>query len=246
MKNLTKLALTLAAAGGVCYLFKDKLKTTKAYQTVESNDTIKKAKAAASDSYHKVKDSETVRKIRENENVKKATSAASETYHKVKDSESVQKAKETLKDTYQKVKDSDTVKKAKDTVSDKYDKIKDTIKDKMDHPEDADREYFTLHGEGEDESSASDVTISDNDISDTAASDNDTSDSATSEANDEETAKAVTEAVAETEDVIAEATGAVAQAADPKSADVIGDEYMGLSDTSEDPAVLEEQDKLDV
>ena len=29
-------------------------------------------------------------------------------------------------------------------------------------------------------------------------------------------------------------------------ADVIGDEYMGLSDTSEDPAVLEEQDKLDV
>lgn len=246
MKNLTKLALTLAAAGGVCYLFKDKLKTTKAYQTVESNDTIKKAKAAASDSYHKVKDSETVRKIRENENVKKATSAASETYHKVKDSESVQKAKETLKDTYQKVKDSDTVKKAKDTVSDKYDKIKDTIKDKMDHPEDADREYFTLHGEGEDESSASDVTIPDNDISDNATSDNATSDSATSEANDEETAKAVTEAVAETEDVIAEATGAVAQAADPKSADVIGDEYMGLSDTSEDPAVLEEQDKLDV
>ena len=63
MKNLTKLALTLAAAGGVCYLFKDKLKATKAYQTVESNDTIKKAKAAASDSYHKVKDSEAVRKI---------------------------------------------------------------------------------------------------------------------------------------------------------------------------------------
>ena len=65
MKNLTKLALTLAAAGGVCYLFKDKLKATKAYQTVESNDTIKKAKAAASDSYHKVKDSEAVRKIKE-------------------------------------------------------------------------------------------------------------------------------------------------------------------------------------
>ncbi len=56
----------------------------------------------------------------------------------------------------------------------------------------------------------------------------------------------MTEAVAETEDVIAEATGAVAQAADSKSANVIGDEYMGLSDTSEDPAVLEEQDKLDV
>ena len=34
MKNLTKLALTLAAAGGVCYIFKDKLKATKAYQTV--------------------------------------------------------------------------------------------------------------------------------------------------------------------------------------------------------------------
>ena len=182
MKNLTKLALTLAAAGGVCYLFKDKLKATKAYQTVESNDTIKKAKAAASDSYHKVKDSEAVRKIKENENVQKATSAASETYHKVKNSESVQKAKETLKDTYHKVKDSDTVKKAKDTVSDKYDKLKDTIKDKMDHPEDADREYFTLHGESEDESSASDVTISGNDASISAAS----------EATDEETAKAVT------------------------------------------------------
>ena len=106
----------------------------------------------------------------------------------------------------------------------------------MDHPEDADREYFTLHGDGENESSASDVTISGSD----------TSISAASEATDEETAKAVTEAVAETEGVIAEATGAVAQAADSKSADVIGDEYMGLSDTSEDPAVLEEQDKLDV
>lgn len=231
MKNFTKLALTLAAAGSVCYLFRDKLKTTKAYQTVESNDTIKKAKAAASDSYHKVKESDTVKKIKENENVKKAASAVTDTYRKVKDSESAHKAKETIKGTYKKVKESDTVKKAKDTVSDKYDKIKDTIKDKMDHTDDSDREYFTLHGQ-----------------SDLEASDTETSASVdiASEVSEEDTAKAVTEAVAETEDVIAEATGAVAQAADSKNSDVIGDEYMGLSDTSEDPSVLEEQDKLDV
>ena len=197
MKNLTKLALTLAAAGGVCYLFKDKIKNSKAYQTVESNESVKKAKAAASDSYHKVKDSE-----------------------------QAQKAKETIKDTYHKVKDSDTVKKAKDSVSETYDKIKDTIKDKVDHPEDADREYFTLHEHDADETSAAS--------------------SESSKVSEEETAKAVTEAVAETEDVIAEATGAVAQAADSNDTEVIGDEYMGLSDTSEDPSVLEEQDKLDV
>lgn len=235
MKNFTKLALTLAAAGSVCYLFKDKLKSTKAYQTVESNDTVKKAKAAASDSYHKVKDSETVRKLKENENVKKATSAVSETYHKVKDSETAQKAKETIKDTYNKVKDSDAVKKAKDTVSDKYDKIKDSLKDKMESTDDADREYFTLHDQtgstGEEATTA------------TEAVDNEEN---SGEATDEETAKAVTEAVAETEDVIAEATGAVAQAAESESNGVIGDEYMGLSDTSEDPSVLEDQDKLDV
>ncbi|MFR5027783.1 MAG: hypothetical protein ACLTDF_02530 [Coprococcus sp.] len=41
----------------------------------------------------------------------------------------------------------------------------------------------------------------------------------------------MTEAVAR-RNVIAEATGAVAQAAGTKSADVIGDEYMGLSGTS--------------
>ena len=45
MNKLAKMALTLAAAGSVCYLFKDKIKTTKAYQTVENNDTVKKAKA---------------------------------------------------------------------------------------------------------------------------------------------------------------------------------------------------------
>ena len=226
MKNLTKFALTIAAVGGVCYLFKDKIKNSKAYQTVESNESVKKAKAAASDSYHKVKDSETVRKIKENENVRKATSAVSDTYHKVKDSEQAQKARETIKDTYHKVKDSDTVKKAKDSVSETYDKIKDTIKDKVDHPEDADREYFTLHEHDADETSAAS--------------------SESSKVSEEETAKAVTEAVAETEDVIAEATGAVAQAADSNDTEVIGDEYMGLSDTSEDPSVLEEQDKLDV
>ena len=89
MNKLAKMALTLAAAGSVCYLFKDKIKTTKAYQTVENNDTVKKAKATATDTYHKVKDSETVKKIKD-----------SETYHKVKDSETVQKAKDTIMDTY--------------------------------------------------------------------------------------------------------------------------------------------------
>ena len=49
MNKLAKMALTLAAAGSVCYLFKDKIKTTKAYQTVENNDTVKKAKATATD-----------------------------------------------------------------------------------------------------------------------------------------------------------------------------------------------------
>lgn len=209
MKNLTKLALTLAAAGSVCYLFKDKIKTSKAYQTVESNDTVKKAKATATDTYHKVKDSETVKKIKD-----------SETVQKIKDSETVQKAKETIKDTYHKVKDSETVQKAKDTVSDKYDKIKDTIKDKMDTVDDSDREYFTLH-----EHTSGDTTAA---------------------TEDESTAKAVTETVAEAEDVLAEATGAVVSAAEADDTEVIGDEYMGLSDVSEDPAVLSEQDKLDV
>ena len=56
----------------------------------------------------------------------------------------------------------------------------------------------------------------------------------------------MTETVAEAEDVLAEATDAVSNAADSDTSDVIGDEYMGLSDVSEDPSVLSEQDKLDV
>ena len=229
MKNLAKLALTLAAAGSVCYLFKDKIKASKAYQTVESNDTIQKARSAASDTYHKVKDSDTVKKFRENENVRKAKATATDTYQKVKDSETVQKAKETIKDTYQKVKDSDTVQKAKETVSDKYDQIRDTIKEKIDNSDDSDREYFTLH-----------EATADSDASPEAAT------QIEPDIPDETTAKAVTETVAEAEDVLAEATGAVANAADAGTSDVIGDEYMGLSDVSEDPSVLSEQDKLDV
>lgn len=222
MNKLTKMALTLAAAGSVCYLFKDKIKTTKAYQTVENNDSVKKAKATAKDTYHKVKDSETVRKIKD-----------SETYHKVKDSETVQKAKDTIKDTYNKVKDSEAVQKAKDTVSDTYDKLKDKVKEKAASTEDGDREYFTLH---EDTTGAVETT------SEEAA----TEGVAAPEATDETTAKAVTETVAEAEDVLAEATGAVANAADAETSEVIGDEYMGLSDVSEDPSVLSDQDKLDV
>ncbi len=69
---------------------------------------------------------------------------------------------------------------------------------------------------------------------------------ATADIPDETTAKAVTETVAEAEDVLAEATGAVANAAAAETSEVIGDEYMGLSDVSEDPSVLSDQDKLDV
>ena len=202
MKNLTKLALTLAAAGSVCYLFKDKIKASKAYQTVESNDTVRKAKETASDTYHKVKESDTVKKIKNSDTIKK-----------IKDNENVQKATATS-----------TIHKAKETVNDKYDKIKDTIKDKMESTDDGDREYFTLH---ENETSATEAPKS----------------SDTSEAT---TAKVVTETVAEAEDVLAEATDAVSNAADSDTSDVIGDEYMGLSDVSEDPSVLSEQDKLDV
>lgn len=204
MKNLTKLALTLAAAGSVCYLFKDKIKASKAYQTVESNDTVRKAKETASDTYHKVKESDTVKKIKNSDTIKK-----------IKDNENVQKAKATA---------TSTIHKAKETVNDKYDKIKDTIKDKMESTDDGDREYFTLH---ENETSATKAPKS----------------SDTSEAT---TAKVVTETVAEAEDVLAEATDAVSNAADSDTSDVIGDEYMGLSDVSEDPSVLSEQDKLDV
>lgn len=204
MKNLTKLALTLAAAGSVCYLFKDKIKASKAYQTVESNDTVRKAKETASDTYHKVKESDTVKKIKNSDTIKK-----------IKDNENVQKAKATA---------TSTIHKAKETVNDKYDKIKDTIKDKMESTDDGDREYFTLH---ENETSATEAPKS----------------SDTSEAT---TAKVVTETVAEAEDVLAEATDAVSNAADSDTSDVIGDEYMGLSDVSEDPSVLSEQDKLDV
>ena len=221
MNKLAKMALTLAAAGSVCYLFKDKIKTTKAYQTVENNDTVKKAKATATDTYHKVKDSETVKKIKD-----------SETYHKVKDSETVQKAKDTIKDTYNKVKDSETVQKAKNTVSDTYDKLKDKVKEKAASTEDGDREYFTLHEDttGAEEAATEDVVTPE----------------ATADIPDETTAKAVTETVAEAEDVLAEATGAVANAAAAETSEVIGDEYMGLSDVSEDPSVLSDQDKLDV
>lgn len=218
MKSLTKLALTLAAAGGVCYLFKDKIKTSKAYQTVESNDTMKKAKEAAADTYHRVKDSDTIKKIKESDTVKK-----------IKDNDNVKKAKESIKDTYHKVKDSETVHRAKETVSDTYDKIKDKVKDKMDTTDDGDREYFTLHEQA--------------DIDDSAAA---MESSAAVEVEEKSTAKAVTETVAEAEDVLAEATGAVANAADADTDEVIGDEYMGLSDVSEDPSVLSEQDKLDV
>lgn len=204
MKNLTKLALTLAAAGSVCYLFKDKIKASKAYQTVESNDTVRKAKETASDTYHKVKDSDTVRKIKNSDTVKK-----------IKDNENVQKAKATA---------TSTIHKAKETVNDKYDKIKDTIKGKMEPADDGDREYFTLH---ENEPSATEAPKS-------------------ADTSDATTAKVVTETVAEAEDVLAEATDAVSNAADSDTSDVIGDEYMGLSDVSEDPSVLSEQDKLDV
>lgn len=226
MNKLAKMALTLAAAGSVCYLFKDKIKTTKAYQTVENNDTVKKAKATATDTYHKVKDSETVQKIKD-----------SETYHKVKDSETVQKAKDTIKDTYNKVKDSETVQKAKNTVSDTYDKLKDKVKEKAASTEDGDREYFTLH---EDTTGAEETT------SEGAATEDVVTPEATADIPDETTAKAVTETVAEAEDVLAEATGAVANAAAAETSEVIGDEYMGLSDVSEDPSVLSDQDKLDV
>lgn len=188
MNKLTKMALTLAAAGSVCYLFKDKIKTTKAYQTVENNDTVKKAKATATDTYHKVKDSETVQK-------------------------------------------------AKNTVSDTYDKLKDKVKEKAASTEDGDREYFTLH---EDTTGAEETT------SEEAATEDAVTPEATADIPDETTAKAVTETVAEAEDVLAEATGAVANAADAETSEVIGDEYMGLSDVSEDPSVLSDQDKLDV
>ena len=119
--------------------------------------------------------------------------------------------------------------KAKETVSDTYDKIKDKVKDKMDTTDDGDREYFTLHEHA--------------DIDDSATA---MESSAAVEVEEKSTAKAVTETVAEAEDVLAEATGAVANAADADTDEVIGDEYMGLSDVSEDPSVLSEQDKLDV
>lgn len=228
MKGFTKLALTLAAAGGVCYLFKDKIAATKAYQTVESNDTVRKAKATAGDTYHKVRNSEPVRKFTENEKVKKAASSAKDTYNKVKESEAVQKAKSTAGETYNKVKDSETVQKAKAAAEDTYnkvkDKVKDTLKDKTDSQSDSDREYFTLH-EGAVESDAA----------------------SQSEVSDIETAaKTVSDTVAESEGIIAEAANAMASAVESKNQDVLGDEYMGLSDVSEDPVSLEEQDKLDV
>lgn len=176
MKNFTKIAITLAAAGGACYLLRDKLKTTKAYQTVESSETVKKAKASATDTYRRVKNSEPVRK-------------------------------------------------AVDTVSGTCDKIKGSIKDKMDAPDDASREYFVLHeGAADSETSATDAGADDDVIA----------------------AKVVTETVAESEGILAKAANAVANAASTDAEDVVGDEYMGLSDVSEDPEVLEEQDKLDV
>ena len=136
----------------------------------------------------------------------------------------MQKAKDTVMDTYQKVKESDTVQKAKDTVKDTYDQIKDKVKDKMDCSDDSSREYFTLNEQ--DGSTDADV--------------------ASSDVFDEDAAKAVTDAVAQSEDVIAEATDAVLNVADSEQSDVIGNEYMGLSDVSEDPSVLADQDKLDV
>ena len=215
MKGITKFALTLAAAGGVCYLFRDKIKASKAYQTVESNDKVQRAKEAATDTYQRVKESEPVQKAKE---------TVKDTYQKVKESDAVQKAKDTVMDTYQKVKESDTVQKAKDTVKDTYDQIKDKVKDKMDCSDDSSREYFTLNEQ--DGSTAADV--------------------ASSDVFDEDAAKAVTDAVAQSEDVIAEATDAVLNVADSEQSDVLGNEYMGLSDVSEDPSVLADQDKLDV
>ena len=100
-----------------------------------------------------------------------------------------------------------------------------------------DREYFTLH---EDTTGAEETT------SEEAATEDAVTPEATADIPDETTAKAVTETVAEAEDVLAEATGAVANAADAETSEVIGDEYMGLSDVSEDPSVLSDQDKLDV
>ena len=204
MNKLAKMALTLAAAGSVATYSKTRSRQRKAYQTVENNDTVKKAKATATDTYHKVKDSETVKKIKD-----------SETYHKVKDSETVQKAKDTIKDTYNKVKDSETIQKAKNTVSDTYDKLKDKVKEKAASTEDGDREYFTLH---EDTTGAEETT------SEEAATEDVVTPEATADIPDETTAKAVTETVAEAEDVLAEATGAVANAAAAETSAVIGDE----------------------
>ena len=135
------------------------------------------------------------------------------------------------------MKDSETVQKAKNTVSDTYDKLKDKVKEKAASTEDGDREYFTLH---EDTTGAEETT------SEEAATEDVVTPEATADIPDETTAKAVTETVAEAEDVLAEATGAVANAAAAETSEVIGDEYMGLSDVSEDPSVLSDQDKLDV
>lgn len=54
--GLAKLTVAAAAVTGVCYLFKDEIKGSKAYQELEMDDKIQKAKTAIKDTTATIKE----------------------------------------------------------------------------------------------------------------------------------------------------------------------------------------------
>ncbi len=54
--NVVKIAAAAAAVSGICYLFKDEIKGSKAYQQLDVEEKISKAKTAIKDTKNQIKE----------------------------------------------------------------------------------------------------------------------------------------------------------------------------------------------
>ena len=127
-------------------------------------------------------------------------------------------------------------------VEDKVEKAKRTIKEKVSSKDDDDREYFTLNED--DESTATDEAGV---ISEEAATTEDAPSDITAKVND--LLSDIPEIKISESELAEEATtddAPAEEAENPEEESPVIYENDGLSDTSEDLDVLEEQDKLDI
>jgi hypothetical protein len=62
--KILKAAVAAAAIGGVCYAFRDKIKESKVYQSMDVDDKVEKVKNSVDDTMEKVKNNDTVAKVK--------------------------------------------------------------------------------------------------------------------------------------------------------------------------------------